>query len=173
MTNGWSFKAFGLFGLVAVAFGATACGGEDDDDSSGPPAKAHIEIAGTWQGTDPSFPETDTIDDVSWATSYGDADPSLNEIVTYSNSDRSAVVKAPDDAAFNPSTFSKIVWTKVSGGSFYYCTASYGCASAALTETGDGDDEPGCEPPVADSAAPELAGCGASGFPWSKLTKSQ
>ena len=152
--------------LFAGALGLTVagCGGDDDSTATPPPAKADIEIKGTWTNAD--FGETDVIDDASWSSAYGDSDPSVSKIVDYSNTDRTAVVLTPDDAKYNPSTYSAIAWTALTDGSFYYCTASFGCASADQAKNGPSDDQ--CTLSTVD--ATDLDGMGCGGFAWTKLT---
>jgi hypothetical protein len=178
------------FGCCA-ALGLTTPGCSGDDDSApAPQPAAHIEIQGTWGNS--AFGETDVIDDKTWSTDYGGPATMLS-IDEYSNSERYAIRKAPDDAAFNPGTFDRVVWTKPAGGEFYYCTVTYGCATAALTETGEhktndgaggasggdgaagaggagsGEGEPmTCQLSAIDASDPENGGCG--DFPWTKLT---
>jgi hypothetical protein len=149
--------------LGALGLGVTACGGNDDDAPA--PGKADIEVKGTWSSPGP-YAETDVIDDASWSSQFGDSDPSVSKIVEYSNDERSAVILTPDDAAFNPSTYSRFVWTEPAGGSFYYCIAAYGCASAEQAKNGPSDDS--CTLSDVDASDPENAGCG--GFAWTKLT---
>jgi hypothetical protein len=155
----------GIFGWVlgcALGLGVTACGGNDDDAPA--PGKADIEVKGTWTNSD--FGETDTIDDSAWSSSFDDSDPTVSSIVEYSNDDRSLVILTPDDASFNPGTYSKYVWTKPASGSFYYCTASFGCASADQAKNGPADDA--CT--LSDVDATDLEGTGCGGFAWTKLT---
>lgn len=154
-----------LFGLAlasALGLGVTACG-SGDDDSAPAPGKADIEIKGAWANSD--FGETDVIDDASWSTSYG-GDPTASKIVEYANDARVAVLQAPDDAMSNPPTYSEYVWTAVTGGSFYYCIASYGCASTDQAKNGPADDT--CMVSDIDDSDPENGGCGQ--FAWTKLT---
>jgi len=158
----------GIFGLVlacACGLGVTACG--DDDDNNAPaPGKADIEVKGTWTNADFGDVETDVINDTSWSAQYGDSDPSVSTIVEYSNDTRSAVILTPDAASFNPSTYSNYVWTKPAGGVFYYCSASYGCASADQAKNGPADDT--CTLSDVDDSDPANSGCGT--FAWTKLT---
>jgi hypothetical protein len=158
-------RSSGIFGWAlcsALALGVTACGG--DDDSAPAPGKADIEVKGTWANAD--FGETDTVDDTSWSAQFGDSDPTVSTIVEYSNDERSAVLLTPADASFNPGTYEQYVWTKPADGSFYYCTASFGCASADQAKNGPADET--CTLNDVDPADLEDKGCG--GFSWTKLT---
>lgn len=148
----------------ALGLGVTGCGGDDDSSPAQTQTQKDIEVKGTWTNAD--FGETDVIDDTSWSTQYGDSDPTASTIVEYSNDDRSAVLLAPDDAAFNPSTYSAIVWTAVDSGSFYYCAASFGCASAEQAKNGPSDDT--CT--VSDVDDTDLDGQGCGGFAWTELS---
>jgi hypothetical protein len=145
-----------------------AAGAGGDADNAGGASGAHIEIAGTWLNTDFGQTETDLIDDETWSSDFGGA-PTVASITEFSNSERYAVRKAPKDAAFNPGTFDRVVWTKPTEGVFYYCTVIYGCATAALTEHGDGDTSTTtCKVASVDDSDPENGGC--ASFPWTKLT---
>lgn len=145
--RGWTF------GWMMVTAGAsclaTACTDDDGDDGVTPPNA--IEIAGTW--------ESDFGDESVSSTAWTGAAPQI--IVSYDNTANVAITENPPDAEFAPNTFSRIVWTEPAHDEFYYCTTTYGqaTAEAARTATETGIDR-------ADVGA---KGCG--GFPWSHLTK--
>ena len=165
--NRMSFLVTKLGLGIALGLAVSACSG-DDDSAPTSQTPAHIEIAGTWSNAD--FGETDVIDDKSWSSDFG-SDPTVSTIEKFSNTERYAIRQAPDDAAFNPGTFDRVVWTKPAGDSFYYCTVTYGCDSADLTATGDGDDSDGsptCNLSAFDDIDPENGGCGS--FAGTKLT---
>ncbi|HTQ03479.1 MAG TPA: hypothetical protein VMI54_06465 [Polyangiaceae bacterium] len=159
----------GVFGLAlgcALGVGVTGCGGDDDSTAKPATPAPDIEVKGTWQSDSAEYPETDTIDDTSWSTAFSGSDPTVSKIVEYSNTERTAVVLSPDDAKYNPATYSAIVWTAVADDSFYYCTASYGCASADQAKNGPADSS--CMLSTPDDT--DLDGMGCDGFPWTKLT---
>ncbi len=170
----------GMAGSTASG-GKSGSGGTSATSGGGGQASEQIEIEGTWVNSD--FGEKDVIDDTTWSSAFGDSAPTISDIVEFSNTERYAIRKAPSDAAFNPGTFDRVVWTKPAGDAFYYCTVIYGCASADLTETSDGAGGAGtagagaggasdggvCEPSVVDDTDPEHGGCGA--FAWTKLTR--
>ncbi|RYZ06293.1 MAG: hypothetical protein EOO73_16645 [Myxococcales bacterium] len=65
------------------------------------------------------------------------------------------------DSEYNPGAFSKIVYTEPTDDAFYYCTAAFGLKTLAEAQ----DSEATADPEDLE------AGCGASGFPWSKVTR--
>jgi hypothetical protein len=191
--NRLSLREFGWVVSAVLGFAAAGCS-SDDDSAAKPPVTADIEIKGTWSNSDFGVTETDVIDDATWSTDFG-MGATVDAIVEFSNDARYAIRKAPDDAAYYPSTFDKVVWTKPAGGSFYYCTAIYGCATADDTTptsgslgqggsggAGDGsnssgqggsggagdDTTPTCTPSVVDASDPANTGCG--DFSWTKLS---
>ena len=165
--NRMSFLVTRLGLGIALGLTVSACSG-DDDSAPTNQTPAPIEIAGTWSNAD--FGETDVIDDKTWSSDFGSA-PTVSTIEKFSNAERYAIRQAPDDAAFNPGTFDRVVWTKPDGDHFYYCSVTYGCDTAELTATGDGDDSedsPNCNLSEVDASDPENGGCGP--FAWTKLT---
>ncbi len=80
-------------------------------------------------------------------------------IVEFDNAKRVAITQNAADDKYNPSKFSKVVWTAPAAGSFYTCTVDYGLDSAALASA---------TTKTADDSAPDKSGCG--GFSWTKLT---
>lgn len=142
-----------LIGLLAIVVSVAGCG--DTDPAGSPPADTStgIEIEGTWTS---EFGD-ETISDDAWTTGLGSS-----AITSFSNAENVAVTLSPDDAEFSPGTYSRIVWTEISGGSFYYCTTDFALATEeeALTSS-----------TVADATDPEAGGCGGGDFPWSKLTR--
>jgi hypothetical protein len=174
----------GAAGSTGASGGKSGSGGTSAMAGGGGQASEQIEVAGTWVSNQFGSTETDVIDDTTWSTAFGDSAATVSEIVEFSNSERYAIRKAPNDpTAFNPGTFDRVVWTKPVGDTFYYCTVIYGCSSADLTETGDGaggagsagsgaggaSDEGLCQLSVVDDSDPEHGGCG--GFQWTKLTR--
>lgn len=95
---------------------------------------------------------------------YEEISPAMwNEttIVKLDATARVAITQNPANDKYNPSQFSKTVWTAPAGGSFYYCTVDYGLASADLASAST---------KTADASAPDSSGC--SGFSWTKLTST-
>lgn len=156
MTKRWSAKAFELTAM-AVAFGflTTACGGQDDDADEGAPdtpAATHLELTGSWENRD--YMQTDVIDDTSWTTTFGDADPLASAIEKYDNAENYVIYSGSDG------TYSRIVWTDIAQDSFYFCTVAFGLATLEDAEASE---------KTADDSDPENGGCG--GFAWTKLTR--
>lgn len=146
-------RTISLFGFLAITLALAGCG---DAEPAGPgPASTStgIEIEGTWTS---EFGE-EVISDDAWTTDFGSS-----AITDFSNSENVAITRSPDDAAFSPGTYSRIVWTEVSGGSFYYCTTDFGLAT---------EEEAQASSAAPDAGDPEAGGCGDADFPWSKLTK--
>ena len=110
-------------------------------------AHSPLEVAGTW---DDNYGGTTTISAADWGVST---------IAKYNNALRYAIVQAPADDQWNPSKFSKFVWTPVESGVFFYCTIEYGKDTADDAENTTN---------VADATDPANGGCG--GFPWTKMT---
>jgi hypothetical protein len=123
-------------------FSSGGAGGEGGGNAAG------LEIVGKWST---AF-STDIIRQDRWR-SYGTGFDGTSAIVEYDND--SNVVYTESNC-----TFSKVVYTEISGGSFYSCTIAYGMPTleAAKADT-----------KVANPATPDASGCGP--FPWSKLTK--
>jgi hypothetical protein len=121
----------------ATCLALTACGKEE----SGP-----IEVAGSWAS---NFGFDEEISDVSWGGAT---------VISYDNDENFAVTQQPADDMFNPSKFSKVVWTEPAEGRFYYCTVDFGLATAAEAEAST---------KTADASDPATGGC--SGFSWTRL----
>jgi hypothetical protein len=140
-------SAIGLV-LVTCVF-LPACGGSDDPAKE----KAGIEIEGSWVTTSTMFTGSEVIDSESWSSDYGTG-ATVSEIVEFSNDDNDAVLRAPDG------TYGRTVWTEVSGGSFHYCTVSYGQDSVetAISESVVADDS-------------DVDGAGCNGFSWTELAR--
>jgi hypothetical protein len=138
-------------------------GGEDSDaDAVGPPERdagsetptdagsRGIEIRGVWQS---NFGGEETIEETRWS-SYG-----VSMLVSYDNRGNWAILLSPADDAYHPNTYSKLVWTEIEGGRFYYCILDYGLASAQAARSTS---------KTADATAPNARGCG--DFPWTELS---
>ena len=139
----------GVRWILAACFVLPACG---DDGDAEPEGQEHIEITGEWDG---NFDGVQVIADESWAQTYG-ADTFVSEIVEFSNEDNDAILLSDDG------TYGRNVWTEVDDDSFFFCSVSFGKASA---EEAVEDSEP------FDDGDPMNVGCGAMDAPWSMLTK--
>lgn len=106
-----------------------------------------IAIAGTWKN---NFGGSDVISSRKWNTAA---------MSLFDNTKRWAITQNADDDQYNPSKFSKVVWTAPSGGSFYYCMVDFGLDSLALAQA---------TTKTADDSDPDKSGCG--GFSWTKLS---
>ena len=83
---------------------------------------------------------------------------SFQNVITFDNDTNTAITQSPPDDMFNPSKFSKIVWTEKADGRFFYCAVTFGEDTAeAATNTTE----------MADDTNPAEDGCG--GFPWTEL----
>jgi major membrane immunogen (membrane-anchored lipoprotein) len=135
----------GVSWVLLAALFLPACGDEDD------PAPEAIEIEGSW--TSQYGDERITSD--TW-TSF-----STQAIVEFSNEENFAIWQNPADAPYFPEMFGRNVWTEIEDGSFYYCIVAYMSETAEATE----DDAE-----LADPDDLEM-GCGATGSPWTELTR--
>lgn len=145
--RGWTFGWF----LGASASAGCLLAACDDDNDDGAVTPAVIEVAGTW--------ESDFGDESITSTAWSGAAPQI--VVSFDNAANIAITQNPSDATFAPNTFSRIVWTEPTQNEFYYCTTTYGQATA---EAASSAVEYGI-----DRADVGAKGCG--GFPWSHLTK--
>jgi hypothetical protein len=144
-------RIFSIVGFLAFTFSLAGCG---DDDPAGVPANtpAGIEIEGTWSS---DFGD-EIIAEESWSSGGAVA-----VVVDYSNTENVAVTRNPDDAAFSPGKYNRVVWTEVAGGAFHYCTTDFGL---------DSEEDAQSASTMADASDPDTSGCGGS-FPWTKLTR--
>lgn len=141
---GPQFVALGL--ALSVGACGTAAPATTADTTSGDAAKAALELVGTWTS---SF-GVEVIDATQW---------NGNAIAAFDNDKNTAYTQAPKDDKYNPSKFSKMVWTEIKDSSFYYCTVDYGKDSLALAQAST---------LTTDATDPDKKGCG--GFSWTKLT---
>jgi hypothetical protein len=105
-----------------------------------------IEIAGSYT----SMWGMETISSHVWGTAT---------VHEYDNEKNWVVTQNPDDDAFNPSKFNKVVWTEPDGGSFHYCIVDFGRETLEQAKTST---------QTADASDPSASGCGA--FPWTELS---
>ena len=106
-----------------------------------------LEIRGLWVTP---FETAEGITSHKWGTAT---------MIEYDNKTNSAITQMPADDMWNPSKFSKIVWTELAEGSFHYCTVEFGLdtAEAARSSTKTADD-----------SDPDNSGCGM--FAWTKMS---
>jgi hypothetical protein len=155
----------GMSSISALLFG---CGGDDEVPEN--PIPSEIEIEGTWAS---NFGSVETIDSTSWtitSSSSGEGGaggeagepfpPTVSRIEEFSNDSNEVVTQNPEDAAFSPGLYNRIVWTEIEGKSFFYCTTDFGIESSAAAQALNTH---------ADASDPENSGCG--DFPWTKLTR--
>ena len=129
---------------ACLALASVSCGDETDAETQ----TQSIEIEGTWMS---NFGGTETITKAKW----NDA-----TIISHNNAKNTAITQNAPDAEYGPNAFNKLVWTDVSGMSFFYCTVDFGLATQQAAETSTKS---------ADSSAPMTMGCG--GFSWTQLAK--
>jgi hypothetical protein len=67
----------------------------------------------------------------------------------------------PDDDQYNPSKFTKIVYTEPVDDSFYYCWVEFSLDTLGAAKASQA---------TADASDPDNTGCGGS-FPWTKATR--
>lgn len=143
---------------AAGAGGADAAGaGGADAAGAGGAGGAHaapLEVIGEWQSMFGDQTYDETITETSW---------SYAAIIEYDNATNVVITQNPDgdDPLLNPNEYSRIVYTDPEGDAFYYCTSDYGLETLAEAREANG-------PANADDLE---AGCGESGFSWTKLTK--
>ena len=135
-------RNFSKWTLMACSL-LVACGGTEDDDGDLP---GKIELVGLYAS---NFGFSEAITETKWGTAT---------IVEFDNAMNFAITQQPADDQFNPSKFSKIVWTEPANGFFWYCTVEFGKDTA--------DDAKGTTM-TADSTDPANGGCG--GFSWTRL----
>jgi hypothetical protein len=115
---------------------------------------APLEVIGEWQSMfgDQVFDEVITEDTWSYAG-----------IIEYDNATNIVITQNPDgdDPQLFPNAYSRIVYTDPQGGAFYYCTSDFGLETLEEAREAMGKAD------VTDLDA----GCGDSGFPWTKLTQ--
>jgi len=131
--------------VLALAWVLFGCGSEDEKKDG---AAAPLEIIGDWSS---EFGD-ESITESTWGTTA---------VKDYDNDQNVVIVQNPDDDAFSPSAFAKIVFTEPKNDEFYYCWVDFGLESLADAQASDKS---------ADDSEPDTAGCG-DGNPWTKLTK--
>jgi hypothetical protein len=110
------------------------------------------EICGNWSD---DYTGIHSINATEWTVNYGT--PEVDTIVEFSNTTNTLYILTPSNA-FNPNTYSRIVWTEITASTFYYCIVVYNKPDLVSAKS---------DPATADSS--NLAsGCG--GFAWTKMS---
>ena len=134
---------------AALAFTMAACGDSGDVPGSdaGGGSTGAIEVAGSW--------------DDNWGTS-AEITASVwgaYALISFDNDANWAVTQAAADDEWNPSQFSKTVWTEpAADGSFWTCTVAFGLAT---------EDEALAAADTSDASDPATGGC--SDFAWTRM----
>jgi hypothetical protein len=115
-------------------------------DDTGEEAKEALELTGEW---DDNYGGTTSVTSEAWG---------FDSVVFYDNDANWAIVQVPEEASWNPSTYSKVVWTQPEAGRFFSCTVDYALETRAAAESSEA---------TADDSAPLEGGCG--GFAWTEL----
>jgi hypothetical protein len=136
--------ASALLSLALVACGEAAT----DTGVDATTTEAPFELIGDWSD---NYGGSTTITAMKWGA---------DALLRFDNPGNRAVVQAPADAEYNPSKFSKYVWTEPANGSFWLCTVDYGL---------DTEDAATASTKTADASKPGEGGCG--GFAWTKMTR--
>jgi len=129
-------------GGAAGAAGAAGAGGEGSN------VPAPLEIIGEWVD---DYGYDQIIDADSWNSAT---------IVAYDNATNTVYAQNPASDPYNPSKFTKTVYTDLVSDSFYFCLIVYDAATLADAQNST---------KTADASDPEHGGC--STFPWSKASK--
>lgn len=128
--------------LICTTACFVACGDEDTD----PTPQGPLEIIGVW-ASEYGTEEVITIDRFNRAT-----------IHWYDNASNTLVSQNPADDAYFPSRFSKVQWTELEDGRFYYCTIDFDLESEEAARNSSSE---------ADASNPAVSGCGM--FPWTAV----
>ena len=134
------------FGAAGQSAGGDAAGGDGSGGEGAVPAP--LEIIGEYAD---NFGGEQTITADVW----NDA-----KIVEYDNDDNVVYTQLPQDDAFNPNKFVKVVYTEPQNDSFYFCWVAFSLDT--LKEAKDSTA-------TADASKPDESGCG--GFAWTRATK--
>jgi hypothetical protein len=150
------------FGMVLAFVVATnlACGGDDDDDT-GPAnvAGASGDSGAAGAATAPPLEIIGEYDDSFMGEQIITADDwNGAAIVGYDNDANVVYTQLPDDDMFNPSKFTKTVYTEPKSGSFYFCQVEFSLDTLADAQASEA---------TADDSNPDESGCGGT-FPWTK-----
>lgn len=80
-------------------------------------------------------------------------------IAAYDNDGNEVYLQLPADDTYNPSKFTKVVYTEPVAGAFYYCWVAYGLETLAAAQASTA---------TADATDPATSGC--AGFSWTRAT---
>jgi hypothetical protein len=108
-----------------------------------------LEVAGTWS----SEWGEEAISGTRWDSAA---------LRAWSNLDNWAITQMPADDEWNPSKFSRVVWTEAVDGAFFYCIVAYGLETQAEAEATEN---------TPDTSDPATGGCG--DFPWTALNVTE
>lgn len=132
--------------MVAVlALSATGCGGDDDANED----TTALEVIGEY---DDNFGGELIVTADEWNGSA---------IQDYDNGENVVYTQNPDDDMFNPSKFSKYVYTDLEDDSFYYCQVVFDAETLEDAQESDA---------TADDSDPGVTGCGGE-FEWTLATR--
>jgi hypothetical protein len=131
--------------MVAVlALSATGCGGDDADENT-----SALEVIGEY---DDNFGGELLVTADEWNGSA---------IQDYDNDENVVYTQNPEDDEFNPSKFSKYVYTDIEDDSFYYCQVVFDAETLEDAQESDA---------TADDSDPATTGCGGE-FSWTQATR--
>ncbi|MDF3069105.1 MAG: hypothetical protein K0R38_4706 [Polyangiaceae bacterium] len=137
-------------------YGDYSAGGASDAGGAagaGGAASAGLEMLGTWTEIFNDEPAGTLEVTSSYWNDSG--------IAAYDSEANLVYTQTPCDSEYNPGAFTKIVYTEPTADTFYYCMVVYDAKTLVEAQASE------------ETADPEdlLTGCGASGFPWSKVTR--
>ncbi len=78
--------------------------------------------------------------------------------MSFANDQNWAIIQMPEDAEWNPGTYSRFVWTEPMDGRWFLCIVAYDLETAEAAETSTA---------TADASSPLEGGCG--DFPWTEM----
>jgi hypothetical protein len=108
-----------------------------------------LEVVGHWE----SEWGSEIIDGTSWGTAA---------VRAWNNLDNWVILQMPETDEWNPSKYSRQIWTEALDGTFYYCTVAYGLGTHEEAEAAHN---------TADASDPATSGCG--DFAWTALSLSK
>lgn len=152
--------------LALVAVTTFACSDDEDRDAGEPRAGSAGEAGTSGEGAAGGAGASEPFEligeydnnfggpEIITADAWNDSD-----IVGYDNVDNVVYLQLPADDDFNPSKFTKVVYTEPTDGSFFYCWVAFGL---------DTLDDAQASTATADASDPATSGC--DGFSWTKAT---
>lgn len=130
--------------VALLGFMALGCGGDDKDDSVN--ESTALEIIGEY---DDNYGGEQIITADDWNGAV---------IAGFDNGKNVVYTQLPEDDMFNPSKFTKTVYTQPEAGSFYFCMVEFALETLEEAEASE---------KTADDSDPETTGCGGE-FAWTK-----